>query len=243
MAEYIYPDGVRNNFLAGMYSEIAMEAYFHVTTYYQIIRDNNYAAFSVYELLEMNKHIVTTVVFAAMSIESFLNDYAAACLGDSEFYSNFDKLSTIGKFQLIAKFILKGKVEKDKKYYFYLKTLFSLRDSYIHNKSTSMDLEGHATLEEYLNPVQEVYKDELSEGFLRFDKGEVDNAYNEATNALKAIKEIALYFDEKDARHISMNLLFHPLGLQVGSDKEKEYKALVFAKLGIKVDESWEIQI
>ena len=96
MAERIYPEGARNNILAGMYCEIAMEAYFHATKYYQIIRENNYSAFSGYELSEMNKYIVKTVVFSAMSIESFLNDYAAACLGDSEFYSNFDKSRTNG---------------------------------------------------------------------------------------------------------------------------------------------------
>ena len=98
MAENIYPEGARNNMLAGMYSEIAMEAYFHATKYYRVIRENDYSAFVGYELSELNKYIVKTVVFSAMSIESFLNDYAAACLGDSEFYSNFDKLSTIGKF-------------------------------------------------------------------------------------------------------------------------------------------------
>ena len=243
MAEYIYPEGARNNILAGMYSEIAMEAYFHATKYYQIIRENNYSAFSEYELSEMNKYIVKTVVFSAMSIESFLNDYAAACLGDSEFYSNFDKLSSVSKFQLLAKFILKSKVEKDKKYYFYLKTLFTLRDSYVHNKSTSFDTEGYATLEEYLDYAQEAYKEELSEESWSFDKDEIDTDYRGATNALKAIKEIALYFDKNDASQIAMHRLFHPLGLQLGSEKEKEYKAMVFSELGIKVDENYEIQI
>lgn len=243
MAEHIYPDGARNNMLAGMYSEIAMEAYFHATKYYQIIRENNYSAFSGYELSEMNKYIVKTVVFSAMSIESFLNDYAAACLGDSEFYSNFDKLSAVSKFQLIAKFILKSKVEKDKKYYFYLKTLFTLRDSYVHNKSTSFDTEGYATLEEYLDYVQEEYKEELSEEAWCFNKDEIDTDYRGAINALNAIKEIALYFDKNDASQIAMRRFFNPFGLQAGSEKEKEYKTMVFSQLGIKVDENYEIQI
>lgn len=243
MAEHIYPEGARNNMLAGMYSEIAMEAYFHATKYYRVIRDKQYSAFAGYELSEFNKYIVQTVVFAAMSIESFLNDYAAACLGDSEFYSNFDKLSAVSKFQLIAKFILKSKVEKDKKYYFYLKTLFTLRDSYVHNKSTSFNTEGYATLEEYLDYAQEEYKEELSEDAWCFNKDEIDTDYRGATNALNAIKEIALYFDKNDASQIAMRRFFNPFGLQAGSEKEKEYKSMVFSELGIKVDENYEIQI
>lgn len=243
MAENIYPNCGRNNFLAGMYSEIAMESYFHAAKYHRIIRYKHYSAFAGYELSEFNKYIVKTVVFAAMSIESFLNDYAAACLGDSEFYSNFDKLSAVSKFQLIAKFILKSKVEKDKKYYFYLKTLFTLRDLYVHNKSTSFDTEGCATLEEYLDYAQEAYKEELSEESWSLDKDDIDADYGGATNALKAIKEIALYFDKNDASQIATHRLFHPLGLQFGSEKEKEYKTMVFSELGIKVDENYEIQI
>ena len=244
MAEYLYPESsMRTNSLASMYSEIAMESYFHATEYYRMIQNKNYTVCSAYELSEMNKYVVKTVVFSAMSIESFLNDYAAACLGDSEFYSNFDKLSTISKFQLIAKFILKSPVEKDKTYYFYLKTLFALRDSYIHNKSTSFDTKGYKSLEEYLADTQEVYKEELFEESWTFDKNEINHNHRSATNALKAIKEIALYFDKNDARKIAMRRLFHPLGIQCGSEKEKEYKTMVFSELGIKVDEFYEFQV
>ena len=115
--------------------------------------------------------------------------------------------------------------------------MFTLRDSYVHNKSTSFDTGGHATLEEYLDYAQEAYKEELSEESWSFDKDEIDTDYKGATNALKAIKEIALYFDKNDASQIAMHRLFHPLGLQLGSEKEKEYKAMVFSELGIKVDE------
>ena len=88
-----------------------------------------------------------------------------------------------------------------------------------------------------------ISKEELSEESWSFDKDEIDTDYKGATNALKAIKEIALYFDKNDASQIAMHRLFHPLGLQLGSEKEKEYKAMVFSELGIKVNENYEIQI
>lgn len=236
MAEPIYPEGIRINALCGMYSEIAMESYVCAKKYYDILQQNSYSFFCVYEKIEMYKNIAKTIVFSAMSIESFLNDYAAACLGDTEFYSNFDRLSAIGKFQLIAKFILKTKIEKSEKYYFYLKTLFSLRDSYVHNKSLEFKAEGFATLEEYLDYAEETYKDDYLENPGSFDKNEIDDDFKSSINALKAIKEIALYFDQYDAKRLAIRRLLNPLGLKLGCDKEKEYKAVVFAELGIKAD-------
>ena len=243
MAEHIYPEGIRTNVLAGMYSEIAMESYFYAKKYHDILKENNYSAFFVQEEQEMYKNIVKTVVFSAMSIESFFNDYAAACLGDSEFYSNFDKLSSLGKFQLIAKFILKSKVEKEEKYYFYLKTLFSLRDSYVHNKSTQKEIDGFTNLEDFLGFFEKLHKGEFVAEPLSLGKSEIDNDYKGAVNALKAIKEIALYFDKYDANRFAIQSLLHPLGLKLGSEKEKEYKAVAFKELGIKADGYYEIQI
>lgn len=236
MAECIYPEGIRINALDGMYSEIAMESYFYAKKYHDILQENKYSGFCIYERTEMYKNIVKTVVFSAMAIESFLNDYAAACLGDAEFYVNFDKLSSLGKFQLIAKFILKSKVDKEQKYYFFLKTLFSLRDSYVHNKSTQLNIKGFANLEECLDCFEDVHNKEIAEAPLSFDRIEIDNDYKGAINALKAIKEIALYFDQYDANRLAIRRLLNPLGLKLGNEKEKEYKAVAFVELGIKAD-------
>lgn len=237
MAKKIYPKAARTNCFASMYCEISMEEYFKVSEIFNYLSKNDYIVSEEYNYSEMNKGVIKTVVFAAMAIESFMNDYAAACLGDSEFYSNFDKLSTISKFQLIAKFILKSEINKEASYYYYLKTLFRLRDSYVHNKSAkfNMDFSSFEDASEYRKYVPI----ECSENIC--DKDEVNDDYKSALNALKAIKEIAEYFDEHDSNVMAMRILFNPLELLYGSEKEIEYKTRVFSELNIKADKYNEI--
>ena len=237
MAERIYPEGLRSNCFAGMYCEIAMESYVNASNNFKVLSENNYSILYAYEHIEMDKNVIKTIVFSAMAIESFLNNYAAACLGDSEFYCNFDKLSTMSKFQLIAKFILKSEINKQSSCYYYLKSLFRLRDSYIHNKSSIEKIYGFSSVDEANEFIQITYGDELEEYEYHYNKDEINKDYKSALNALKAIKEMADYFDKYDGARIATPILFHPSGILCGSKKEKEYKTQVFSELNIKVDE------
>ena len=110
-------------------------------------------------------------------------------------------------------------------------------------RNVKFNTEGFATLEEYLDYAEETYKDDFLENPGSFDKNGIDDDYKSATNALKAIKEIALYFDQYDAKRLAIRRLLNPLGLNFGNDKEKEYKAVVFSEIGIKADMYDEIQI
>ena len=123
MADAIYPNSFRINYFANTYCEMAMESYYNAKDLYLQIKKDNYVGERIHELVGMEKQVISAVVFSAMCIESFFNDYSAACLGDVEFYDNFDKLSTISKFQLIAQFILKKEIDKSKSYYSRLKLL------------------------------------------------------------------------------------------------------------------------
>ena len=225
MVECIYPEGARVNMLASMYSEIAMESYFYASKCYQVIRDNNYSRACVYDETEMDKHIVKTVVFSAMSIESFLNDYAAACLGDSEFYENFDKLSAIGKFQLIAKFILKCKVEKDRDYYFYLKTLFRLRDSYVHNKSKSFDLTGFGISLEDWDYIQEMHKEEVPEDSGALDKDEIDNDFSQEIKFHHLVDNIIIF--QIDHLYFIINNSIERIKVNLPNSLQNDYRFCV----------------
>lgn len=242
MAEAIYPQGLRENCFFGVYSEIAMESFFKALQRYQEVKASNYLVSSGWELGEMDKHVISTVVFSAMCIESFLNNYAAACLGDSEYYEHFDRLSAIGKFQLIAKFILKTDLDKGKSYYSHLKQLFRNRDAYVHNKSKKSKYQGvtEDDLECYSNARQNM----IDEGQYiepSFPKEDVDHSIREARDALKAVKEIALFFDEYDSEAYAFARLFHPSGIIYGHPSERRYKTAIFPLLGIEVDEKYEV--
>lgn len=235
MSENIYPNSARENCFAHIYCEIAMESYYNATVSYEQIRKAGYSWDYYGEYDSMNKAVVSTIVFSAMAIEAFINDYAAACLGDSDFYDNFDKLSLLGKFELIARFILKsGRLDKGNAHYCRLKSLVKSRNLYVHCKSKRAVIQGYS-----LDEIQKMKRlNSLeSESPPKLDSEEVENGINEALDALKAIYDVAVYFDEYDSNIWAVSRLFNMLGLVAGDEHERRYKAVVFRVLGIKADE------
>lgn len=242
--EYSYKDDLRMGYLADLYCEIAMEEFYEATKLYELLRKNNFSRKLKYEENELNKHVLKTIVFSAMTVESFLNNYVAVCIGDSEFYQNFDKLTPLSKLQLIVKFIFKCEYDSSKSYHSYLKRLFSLRNDYVHNKSSSL----HLSQEEWSEIVSEVISDYFNDSPNRvksedrsLNKAEITDDYNDAVIALRAIKELALFFDEHDNNVQAFQQLFHPEILINRSQKEKEYKTAVFSKLNIKAEDYYEV--
>lgn len=233
MKNDIYPWSIRENYLASMYCEMAMESFYQASVNYKKIKINNFSYDSLIEYNSMNKNMVSTIIFSVMTIESFLNDYAAACLGDSDFYDNFDKLSIISKFQLIARFILKSEIDKSESYYFYLKELIRERDKLIHNKSKKYRFQGY-TEEEY-KEIEALHNQESMDETPLLDKDNIQENFRCSLDALKAIHKICSYFDKLDSSAWATIRLFHPDGTVMGSDTEKMYKNYIFPLLGIKV--------
>lgn len=232
----------RENCLAEKYCEISMESFFEASANYSIIKNENYTIFKSKEYHIMKNKAIISIVFSAMCIESFLNDFAAASLGDAEFYDNFDRLSTIGKFQLISKFILNVEIDKSKAYYCYLKRLFKLRDAYVHNKSKKSKFQGYTEEE-----IEEIHKSmEETEDFWDFDKytlpiNNIENLMKEALDGLKAIYHIALFFDKNDSNVNAVIRLFHPSALLYVKGKQKEFREFVFRKIKLKAEDYYEV--
>ncbi len=209
-----------------MYCEMAMQSYYHAHGYYNVVQRKGYSMLAANEHFAMNKEIISTVVFSAMTIESFFNDYASACLGDENFYEYFDKLSPESKFVLIAKFILKTDVDKGQGYYSYLKALIKKRNEYVHNKSKECnqvvaEKENESNMTECDMPI--------------FDKKEIQKDMRHARDAIKGIQVIADYFDKHDSNVHATSRLFTPDMIRYVSNEEQRYKRFVFSELGIKV--------
>ena len=151
-------------YLADLYCEIAMEEFYEATKLYEFLRENNFSYKYKCEENELDKHVLKTIVFSAMTIESFLNNYVATCIGDSEFRENFEKLTPLSKLQLIVKFIFRCEYDSSKSYHSYMKRLFYLRNDYVHNKSSSLNI-SH---EEWSKMVSEVISETVSEYFKYF---------------------------------------------------------------------------
>lgn len=217
-----YPECyARLNCLCPYYSEIAFRNYFNIKQKYLFYKNDNLNIDIFCEAHLINEQKMIAVVFAQMAIESFFNDYAAACLGDNEFYDNFDKLDIIGKFQLITKFILKKTLDKSCEPYNSLKSLIKLRNSYIHNKSEKYKpLNQKYNIEEEPDdiPLEVMYKSELKH---------YKNILQVAEIAIKAMAEVTKFFDASD-EHVSAKFSFfgfvsNPIGLHV-KDIQKEIK-------------------
>lgn len=227
MSTEIYPDGIRMNCFASDYCEIAMEAYYKASKSAETLKLMGYTAIDTDEIYsDMNKNIIVAIVFSAMSLESFFNDYAAACLGDSEFYNNFDKLSEISKFELIAKFILKTSVNKEKSYYCHLKSLTKNRNSYVHNKSQGMNADS--ILAEYAV----AYNDNNDKPI--YDAKIINHDLKDALIALKAIRDIAMFFDKHDSSVHVLSRFFGVSRFSCESEYKSKYKDFVYSELGIK---------
>lgn len=205
----------RIDFNAPMYAEIAMNAFYEANNIYRDLEKRNFPSGDICDTEAFMKNVSITVVFSAMTVESFLNDYAATCLGDSEFYGDFDKLSAIGKLQLITKFILQSPIDKSRECYYRTKKLFRDRDSYVHNKSKEL------TYDKLLNNQIE----------LTTPKELID----QATNGIKAIRDIALFFDSIDSNAHAVSFLIDPQEVYRVSDEESKIKKHILEILGIKV--------
>ncbi len=218
----IYPNIPRLNDYSSLYCEIAMQNYALAKMCFKKIEEGNYDITLSDTQKEMFKCCIATVVFSAMSVESFFNNYAASCLGDDNFYDNFDSLSLISKFQLISKFILKAQVDKSQSYYSYLVLLNRIRNNYVHNKSVTSVISCNT--EEELKAFQKIW------GSKEFDwenptlnEEAIKTEFLNTQNAIRAIREIAYFFDMNDDSVYAVNRLFHTATIDRAPDWIPKY--------------------
>lgn len=201
----IYPECTRINTLSSIYSEVAIENYIDINNLYdELQKEEEWSHLFLSLIKEFEKKMIITVVFAAMALEAFFNNYAAACLGDDEFYDSFDKLSVINKFELIVKFIIKTDIDKSQAYYYHLKILQKDRNGFVHSKSKAYELpEDVISVNEIENRFNDTLK--IEKRFLDDLKEELDKA----ENAIKALKTISLFFEEYDLNYSRLFLSLH----------------------------------
>lgn len=166
-------------------------------------------------LQELKQNSIVSIVFSAMCIESFLNEYASACIGDSEFYGSFDTLSPEGKLMLISRFLFGMNLDKSQALYSCFKRLFKDRNQLVHNKSIHYDFESYyAEHPAFPMPVSENMIPNESEA--EWDCEYIIEQQNTlkllhgAKNGIQAIIEVARYFDANDVNANAIISLFYP---------------------------------
>lgn len=83
---------------------------------------------------------VKTILFAALSVEAAINDYAAWQLGDSYFDAHLSSLDVVSKWVVIPKLVCGKSIDKGGPAFSSLKRLIRTRNELTHNKSRHLDL-------------------------------------------------------------------------------------------------------
>ncbi len=83
-------------------------------------------------------HQMTAIVFQAMAVEAFINEYAYLRLGKT-YFESIDKLSPIDKILIACKMITGKDFPKDRKAYALLKKINKLRNDLVHFKAKEID--------------------------------------------------------------------------------------------------------
>ena len=192
---------IRKEYAVMNYSWITMLHYWEAKCKYEkLLCLKNMCGEAVELINTLANSSIVTVTFSAMTLEAFFNDYAATNLGDKFFYENFEILRPMGKFQLIAKFILKKDVVKGSKLYNLVDSLFRDRNNYVHSKSK----DGHElgmTEDEYERFLAFAETNEGKE--LLSQPSEIDMStpkalLQSAFNALCALREVGKFFNKHD---------------------------------------------
>lgn len=196
----------RINVLCSRYVDIAVDNYYILWKNQELIKKVKYVSTDETREAEriLENAAVVVVVFSSMAIESYLNDYAASCLGDDGFYDGFDKLNVLDKLRLIVQFIFRKDYVKDQPVYSHIRRLMSDRNKLVHNKSEDFNkfikrkgIQVPQTLDEveqYFGSIEAMDINVL----MTIDKESIDNDVKMANNAIRALREIAAFMDKND---------------------------------------------
>lgn len=220
----------RQNCLVVFYSEMAFENYFEIKE----ISQKTYCTIEDVDKIrhELDKKIILLTVLSEMAIESFLNDYAAKCLGDDTYFDTYDGMPLLNKLIFICKFLLNKEIEKDGEVYGHIKYLIKKRNDYVHNKSLSLNIDKiDLTNIEYC-PFDIDNFDKRIEYDIKMFRLYCKEIYDEAKKIIRSIVHLAKMFENKDKNSHAYSSFF---GYEVCSydkritkaDIMKEFKKII----------------
>jgi len=84
---------------------------------------------------KIERDAIVTIIFCALTLETFINSIAIANTSKSYFNSYLDKLNPISKFVVIPKLLTGREIDREGKAFELLKETFKMRDKLVHFKS------------------------------------------------------------------------------------------------------------
>ncbi len=102
-------------------------------------KDLDYFALKCVYIQDIIKYAYTAIVFEALAIEAFANEYLHCSSGNS-FAKDLDKLSAIEKIMIAYRFNTDKNFDRSRESYFLLKELFKIRNELVHSKPVIINL-------------------------------------------------------------------------------------------------------
>lgn len=230
MKDSFFPEWwARENCNFSHYSPIAFRSFCELENAYKLIYDDEDLLLTGSKDYLVYENAAICETFSAFALESYLNMYAATCLGDRAFYDNFERLSALSKMQLISMLLYQEQMNKDCELYSLLKHAFSKRDFHAHGKSTA--IESGMTEEELEASIAYDYahEDELIQEALFSERQRLKDERTSALLSLRAVVGVACYIDAHDTTAFAKRRLLHhdPNMVSFGSSFSEEMTALV----------------
>jgi hypothetical protein len=88
--------------------------------------------------IEADKYVAIVIVFAAITVEAYIYDYAARNLSDGFVKNYLDKLDPVSKWVIIPQLVTGKGLPREHRWFELLKKLIKQRNDIIHHKSSSM---------------------------------------------------------------------------------------------------------
>jgi len=82
-----------------------------------------------------------TVVYAAMCLEAFINDYCVTKRSGNYFKKHVDKLSPVSKWVVVPKLVTGKEIPSTSQAIEYIRELYNQRNAFVHPKSKTIDEE------------------------------------------------------------------------------------------------------
>lgn len=212
------------------YSPIAFRSFCELEKAYKLINADEDLLLTGRRKYMVYENAAICETFSAFSLESYLNMYAATCLGDQAFYDNYERLSALSKMQLISMFLYQEQINKDCELYSLLKHAFSQRDFHAHGKSTA--IESGMTEEEVEASIayDNAHEDEMIQKALFSARQRLKNERTSALLSLRALVGVACYIDAHDTTAFAKRTLLEYCShgeIIYGSSFSDEMKVLV----------------
>lgn len=224
----------RYDFNAPYYAEIAVENYLYAKNLLNEMLQSGQYNSDIDNELEKKKSI--TITFSAMAIESFLNDYAAACIGDLNYYNCYDSLNLQNKFQLIVELIMKKPFQKNCEPYGLLGKLIKNRNNLVHNKSIDSEI-----IDRKMSQLDDLFPESANKetNLENFDKiilDEIKKSFEKVTDAIRTLIQLVNFFEINETATSSCERMFakYTLCLIEKEPKSKELELLI--NLGLNIN-------